>query len=1298
MSSQARTNSLRADERLRLSLHCFPLFALGRCLALVFACGLLLFGILTGESAADPLDDVARSGSDAGLMLQGGEEVAAWGELLLPVELGSATPVLGAALLSVAIANDLVSEGVAAETDSLSALLTLVFLQDLADAASERLLAPLGLGAIAKDSWREAQEEGGPAPLGTLPVRDFAGGLQLSLETTARLAELHLANGDWQELNRFASGFREGRIWQDNTAQDLAGIPRDAYWLGLGDSSEVFVGIVPSLALVVVAQLSPDEFGTRAAEAGRTLETFFESAVRTVSEMPAGDSDASERHGSGGGETDASVELAASAPPSLFSATSAESGPGALAASSGSGLLGFDGVDDQLVIPDHESLDPGAAFSIEAWVRPDSIASSSLQDRILSRRFVYELMISTSSSRCDFGSAGHLQWRLTVSGANRLLCGGSLVTGAWHHVAGTFDGAVARLYIDGALVASTPRSGSIKASGENLEIGSQPGSTRFFEGAIDEVRMWNTARSDAQLQASRPGDLAGDEAGLILLLDLDEGAGQTALDRSPYANHATLGSDSGVESSDPTWTGGGEGGGTLEELFVSPMSVQLPAGSSVQFAASGVDSTGAPVAVAPAWSATGGSIDADGRYVAGSVAGGFAVTASEAGLVAQAGVTVIDVPTTGAPYPQSSRFAGIVWADEATIVREAPGSDNWPLTWADDDLQYTTYGDGWGFAPGNPVKLSLGLAKVPGPPSAPSGMNISSPTGEQPENDGRSGKKASGILMVDGVLYMWVRNADEAGHECEVASSTDRAETWSWAGWRFAELGFCVFLNFGKNYAGARDAYVYMYSPDTPDAYRETDDVVLTRVPKAEIEDRAAYEFFSGTNAQGEPTWSSEIADRAPVFSFAEGSNRLSVNYNAAQQRYLMTMRSAARAGGVDHFSIYDAPEPWGPWTTVYYTESWEGTDPDVDQWGESQQIPTKWIAPDGESFHLVFAGEDSFSVREATLLLAPSGPDLTPPAVAITAPAEGADVAGIVGVAASASDAGGIAAVDFEIDGSALGTLLSAPWTLSWDTRSVSDGPHTVGVIATDDAGNVATALVDVEVDNSGAGSAYYLEFDGEDDQLIVPSDPLLDFSDEITIEAWIRPDTLSTSTRQDRVVSKRLVYELTVSTGDTGCHFGSDGHVQFRLNLSGANRRLCGGVLAPGQWHHLAATYDGAAARIYVDGAEVASTPRSGTIRASSDALEIGSQPTQTRFFDGGIDEVRLWSRARSAAEIANDAASPPPGNAGNQAGLVAHWPFDEGSGQLGADATGNGNDAVLGNTSVAEPADPLWSPGAP
>ena len=332
-----------------------------------------------------------------------------------------------------------------------------------------------------------------------------------------------------------------------------------------------------------------------------------------------------------------------------------------------------------------------------------------------------------------------------------------------------------------------------------------------------------------------------------------------------------------------------------------------------------------------------------------------------AGPAAKASEAASSARPAGA-YPPSPVITAVSWAPKSTIIRKAAGSDNWPMTWGDDDALYTAYGDGWGFKPKVKPKLSLGLARIVGDPPDLRAANLRSPSAEK-TGDGPRGPKACGMLMVRGVLYMWVRNANRRGQQSQLARSKDRGRTWTWCDWKFPELGYPCFLNFGPNYAGARDEYAYVYSPDTPSAYAAADRVVLARVRAGQITDRGAYEFLVGLNDGGEPIWSQDIARRGAAFRYAGGCNRMAVTYNAPLKRYLMTMRSRGRASrGADHFSIYDAPEPWGPWTTVFRTSKW-----DVDP-GEAQHIPAKWIGPDGRSLYLVFSGSDSFSIRRAAL------------------------------------------------------------------------------------------------------------------------------------------------------------------------------------------------------------------------------------------------------------------------------------------------------------------------------------------
>jgi CubicO group peptidase (beta-lactamase class C family) len=315
--------------------------------------------------------------------------------------------------------------------------------------------------------------------------------------------------------------------------------------------------------------------------------------------------------------------------------------------------------------------------------------------------------------------------------------------------------------------------------------------------------------------------------------------------------------------------------------------------------------------------------------------------------------------TRPAPYPPSALIAGVKWGPVEAIVRKAQGSDNWPMTWADDDNLYTAYGDGWGFEPRVEKKLSLGFAKIAGSAADFAAVNVRSTSGER-LGDGRAGEKASGMLSVGGTLYMWTRNAANS----RLAWSGDRAVTWSFSDWKFGtSFGHPAFLNFGRDYAGARDGYVYVYSPDHDSAYEPADHLVLARVPKERILKREAYEFLQSLDATGRPRWTKDIAQRGGVFSHPRRTYRSQVSYHAGLKRYLLCQihpeGDARFAGG---FGIYDAPEPWGPWTTVYFTNKW-----DVGP-GESCSFPTKWM--DATSAHLLFSGDDSLSVRRAVFII----------------------------------------------------------------------------------------------------------------------------------------------------------------------------------------------------------------------------------------------------------------------------------------------------------------------------------------
>jgi thermitase len=96
-----------------------------------------------------------------------------------------------------------------------------------------------------------------------------------------------------------------------------------------------------------------------------------------------------------------------------------------------------------------------------------------------------------------------------------------------------------------------------------------------------------------------------------------------------------------------------------------------------------------------------------------------------------------------------------------------------------------------------------------------------------------------------------------------------------------------------------------------------------------------------------------------------------------------------------------------------------------------------------------------------------PVATDTTPPTVSLAAPLSGATVSGSISVQANASDDTGVASVTFSVDGVSQGIASAAPYNFSWNTASVANGSHTLKVMASDAAGNTASAQISVTVSN---------------------------------------------------------------------------------------------------------------------------------------------------------------------------------------------------------------------------------------
>jgi hypothetical protein len=231
---------------------------------------------------------------------------------------------------------------------------------------------------------------------------------------------------------------------------------------------------------------------------------------------------------------------------------------------------------------------------------------------------------------------------------------------------------------------------------------------------------------------------------------------------------------------------------------------------------------------------------------------------------------------------------------------------------------------------------------------------------------------------------------------------------------------------------------------------------------------------------------------------------------------------------------------------------------------------------------------------------------------------------------------------------------------------------------------------------------NASALVFDGIDDYVTMGAAPSLGL-DQLTIEAWVRRDgrgkTFSTGAGGLALVpiAGKGRGEGDGSNIDCNYTFGFAGDVlgaDFEDAATGGNHPVTGKTAIPlGQWHHVAATYDGTTWRLYLDGrldgeAKANATPRKDSAQHFGIGAALDTKGAPAGFLHGAVDEVRVWKRARNATEIASGVHAR---FVSGTADLVSRWALDaEGAGTSGAavkDTIGAANGELKGGVTYAK-----------
>ena len=197
-------------------------------------------------------------------------------------------------------------------------------------------------------------------------------------------------------------------------------------------------------------------------------------------------------------------------------------------------------------------------------------------------------------------------------------------------------------------------------------------------------------------------------------------------------------------------------------------------------------------------------------------------------------------------------------------------------------------------------------------------------------------------------------------------------------------------------------------------------------------------------------------------------------------------------------------------------------------------------------------------------------------------------------------------------------------------------DFDESSGTSALDASGNSNTGTITGATRTSGKfGSA--LNFDGKKDLVRINGSAALNVSSEVTLEAWVNP-----AVTQDgwRTILQReaVAYWLHASHNNGNLRPATGG------TFKGEEFWFPSPSSIPvNSWSHLALTYDGNLLRLYVNGNVVASRAVTGSIQTNDKPLWIGGSEQFGEFFQGRIDEVRVYNRALSQSEIRTDMETP-------------------------------------------------------
>ena len=204
----------------------------------------------------------------------------------------------------------------------------------------------------------------------------------------------------------------------------------------------------------------------------------------------------------------------------------------------------------QIRVSDSDSLDVVNALTVEAWIKPSSgggewalIMGKQWNSDDANPWYSYRLLAASANSG-EKGFPRKVAFQIAPEGSEETGVESTSIiqNDVWTHIAGVYDGSSVKIYINGVLENSNPVTGSIRTSSLPLFLGKAPWTNyNNYNGMMDEVRVWNVARTAEQISSDMQYILAGDEPGLVGYWNFNEEPGATTIaDASGNNNTGTM--------------------------------------------------------------------------------------------------------------------------------------------------------------------------------------------------------------------------------------------------------------------------------------------------------------------------------------------------------------------------------------------------------------------------------------------------------------------------------------------------------------------------------------------------------------------------------------------------------------------------------------------------------------------------------------------------------------------------------------------------------------------------------------